>query len=158
MNKPSILLVFMFWTTICFGQSELKGTWILESYIVEGRKPIEIKDRLKKEKITFDTGGRYLKTYHEEELPDGARIQMTYNTLDREVTKKYFDRNGYEIKVVQVKKKIDNGTYQIVRAGQIIFLIEKDSYTKMFEVDGPHLSIADTLDNRVIWRRYKKRS
>jgi len=158
MIKTLLFLIFISWTTNSFGQSELQGTWILESYTVDNGKPIEITDRLKKEKMTFDNDGRYVKTYHEEELPEGARIHMTYNTLDKKVTKKYYDKDGYELKVVRVKKKTDNGEFEKIDSGELRFSTAKGSYTKMYKIDGQHLNIADTLDNRVIWSRYKKRS
>jgi hypothetical protein len=158
MTKILILLLFIGWTTLSFGQGELQGTWILECYTVDNKEPLEITDRWKKEKMTFDKDGRYLKTYHKEELPEGARIHMTYNMLDKKVTKKYFDKDGYEIKVVRVKKKTDNGTYEKMDSGELRFFTEKRSYTKMYKIDARYLNIADTLDNRVIWSRYKKRS
>jgi hypothetical protein len=141
-----------------FAQNELKGTWVLESYTVDSRKPTEIKDRLKKDKVTFDEDGRYIKRYYQEDLPEGARIHMTYNFLDGKVTKKYFDKDGYELKVVRVIKKIDNGTYKKISAGEIRVLTEKDSCVRMFKVDGRYLTIADTLKNKVIWKKYKRRS
>lgn len=158
MTKILILLLFVGWTTLSFGQSELQGTWILDSYTVDNQKPVEVTDRLEKEKLTFDKDGRYLKTYHKEELPEGARIHVTYNMLDKKATKKYFDKEGYELKVVRVKKKTDNGTYEKTDSGEIRFSTAKGSYTRIYKIDGQHLNIADTLDNRVIWSRYKKRS
>jgi hypothetical protein len=157
MTKTLILLVFIAWTMTSFGQGELQGTWILDSYTVDNGERIEIADRLKKEKITFDNDGRYLKTYYEEELPEGARIQMTYSMLDKKATKKYFDKDGHEIKVVRVKKKTDNGTYKRTNSGELRFLTAKVNYTRIYKLDVKHLNIADTLDNRVIWSRYKKR-
>jgi hypothetical protein len=158
MTKALILLIFIAWTFTSFGQGELQGTWILESYTVDNGKHIEITDRLKKEKVTFDNDGRYLKIYHEEELPEGARIQMTYSTLDKKVTKKYFDKDGYEMKVIRIKKKTDNGTYKKTNSGELQFLTAKGNYTRAYRLDGLHLSIADTIENRVIWSRYKKQS
>jgi hypothetical protein len=158
MTKISILLLFMSWTTLSFGQGELQGTWTLESYTVDNRKPMEVTSRLQKEKMTFEKGGRYLKTYHEEELPEGARIHMTYSMLDKKVTKKYFDKDGYEIKVVKAKKKTDNGTFEKIDADRLRFSTAKDNYIKVFKIDGKYLNVADTVDNRVVWKNYKKRS
>jgi hypothetical protein len=158
MRKTLILLVLIASRLTSFGQEELQGTWILESYTVDNGKRIEITDRLKKEKVTFDNDGRYLKTYHAEELPEGAGIQMTYSMLDKKVTKRYFDKDGYEIKGVRVKKRTDNGTYKQTNAGELRFLTAKGNYTRIYRLDGQHLNIADTLDNRVIWSQYKKRS
>jgi hypothetical protein len=130
----------------------IKGTWILESYAVDSSKWIDVKDNLKKDKITFGTDGRYIKTYHV-----GTRIRMKYNSLDGKVTKKHFDKHGYELKVVRVRKKTINGTYEKMGSNEIRLLMEKDSKTKTIKIDGQRLIIADTLDKRVIRSRYKKR-
>jgi hypothetical protein len=157
MTKIFILITLTACATRSFAQGELQGTWILESFTVDSGQPIEI-TRLEAVKITFDEDGRYIKTYHQEELPDGAQVHMTYTLPDKKFTRKYLDKDGYEIKVVRVKKKTDNGTYEKVNPNELRFSTANGSYTKMFKVDGQHLSIADTLQSRVIWSRYKKRS
>src|SRR5262245_45577776 len=101
MKTTLVLLIFLCRTMMSFAQNELKGTWLLESCIVDSKKPTEIENRREKDKITFDADGRYVKRYHEEDLPVGARIQMTRDFLDRKVTIKYFDKDGYELKVVR---------------------------------------------------------
>jgi phage tail tube protein FII len=158
MKTTLVLLIFLCCTAIAFAQKELKGTWVLESYTVDGRKPTEIQDRLEKVKITFGGEGRYVKRYHEEDLPDGARIEMTYKFPEGKITKKYFDKDGYELKVVRVVKKIDNGTYEKTDSDKLRISTAKGNYTKMFNMNGQYLSIADTLNNRVVWSRYKRRS
>lgn len=159
MDRTSLTLIFTFSLIICFGQSEIKGTWTLDSYTIDSGKVVEIRDKLKKDKLTFYNDGRYVKTYYAPKLPDGARHQVTYSLLDGKITDKYFDKDGHELKMVQARKRTESGTFKMSEpAGEIQFLMDKNSYSMIFKVEGQYLIIADTLDNRVVWGRYKKKT
>lgn len=71
-----IFLLFIGWTKLLVGQSVMQGTWNLDSYTVDNKKP-DATHRLKNEKLTFEKDGQYVRMYHRKALAEEDRIHLT---------------------------------------------------------------------------------
>jgi hypothetical protein len=152
MNKFLPLLIFFLSTIGGFAQSELIGTWILQSVTIDNGKEFEVGRRSKRDKISFDRKWGYVKVDYEGEF----QLYIEYTFLDGKLT--IMDKKGYGIKEKRLKKKIEKGHYEkIGDLGELLFKTLDNNYSRMIRIVGQYLFITQTFDDKIISYKYKKR-
>lgn len=149
------ILTFLTWTSV-FGQTSIIGDWITFSIGLDSEvKGItKIHDRYDKVQFTFNGDGSYIKSYYVPKGTTETPLYKHYEIRDEKLVKKrILTEDGYHLKVLVVKEKIEKGRYDLNSTGDTIVFNSESGviYKHGFKLESSSLTLMDTVDNRIFY-------